>query len=302
MSDYLKFAEEVSCDIDPVLRAVFDDVSGDDITVKAGLYSLLAGGKRFRPTLMYMSADLLGIDRAMVRSYACALEMIHTYSLIHDDLPGMDNDDLRRGKPTCHVAFGEGIAVLAGDMLLNRAFEILTAEIIRSDAQQMKNAAVAANRMAYYSGIRGMLGGQSIDKSSEGKELSLDQLAVLQELKTGALIEAAITMPYYLRRGDDQTDLLLQLKKLAGHIGLAFQIKDDLLDVTSSPEVLGKSIGKDDRDDKSTFVTMLGVTEAKNRLDSEIDGCIAILDTLGKEGYDTYPLRSMIAFIAERDY
>lgn len=305
MSDaYLLKVEKINEEMNRALPNVFPEDVRDDITVQAAMYSLMAGGKRFRPCLMFFTADMLGIDREAVKLYACVLEMIHTYSLIHDDLPGMDNDDLRRGKPTCHKVYGEGIAVLAGDMLLNRAFELMSEDLIKAikSKDDPIKAAAAASVMSRLAGVYGMLGGQSIDKASEEKRISLDELYLLQEKKTGALIEAAVTMPYYLINGLEETELLDQLKKLSMHIGLAFQIKDDLLDVTSSPDVLGKSVGKDDRDNKSTFVTLLGQENAEKKLNDEIKACYDVLEDLDKKGYHTESYYDMIAFLAERDY
>ncbi|MBQ2156277.1 MAG: polyprenyl synthetase family protein, partial [Clostridiales bacterium] len=219
----------------PELENVFTPNEAEDITVKAALYSLYAGGKRLRPLMMYLTSDMLKLDfdiDADVKYFAATLEMLHTYSLIHDDLPALDNDDLRRGKPTCHKAFGEGIAVLAGDLLLNKAMERLFLM-----CEKHPGYTYAASAMAENSGISGMLGGQSIDIASEDKEISLDLLTELQRKKTGAFIEAAVVTPYYLsklmKRSDSAKDeTASDLRKLAEHIGLAFQIKDDILDVT----------------------------------------------------------------------
>lgn len=301
MIDLNRLTNDVVNDIDGSLEHIFDEDVRDDLIVKAAMYSLMAGGKRFRPCLMYLVSDMIGIERSDVRTFACALEMIHTYSLIHDDLPGMDNDDLRRGKPTCHKAFGEGIAVLAGDLLLNRAMEIMSEKALACDTENRENALYASYMIVSSSGINGMLGGQSLDKASEGQSISVECLRELQDKKTGALIRAALTTPYYLKYGNEDSDLLKDLKSIADHIGLAFQIRDDLLDVTSSPDVLGKSIGKDDRDNKSTFVTLLGEDESEKILDSEIADSINILDRLAQEGYDTESLRQMILFTAERN-
>lgn len=280
--------------ITPSLEAVFSNK--DDVTVQASEYSLMAGGKRFRPCLMYFSSKMLNINPESVKIYACALEMIHTYSLIHDDLPAMDNDDLRRGKPTCHKVFGEGIAILAGDNLLNKAYELLFNDLLVNPTH-----AEAASEIARLAGIEGMIGGQSIDIDSEGKSISLELLKELQNKKTGALIEAAVMTPYYLS-GINNSDIKCNLKALAAHIGLAFQISDDILDVLSDEETLGKSIGKDERDCKPTFVTLLGLEQARDSLNKEISDSLSILDWFDDKGYDTSSYRVLVNFMNERMY
>ncbi|MBO4748119.1 MAG: polyprenyl synthetase family protein, partial [Clostridiales bacterium] len=174
--------------IENLLLDVFPSELSDDPTVKAAMYSLLAGGKRLRPLMMHLTSEMLGLGDELdpdVKYFAATLEMLHTYSLIHDDLPALDNDDMRRGKPTCHVVFGEGIAVLAGDLLLNKAMERLFCI-----CEKKPGYVFAASSMSENAGIKGMLGGQSIDIASEDKEISLELLEILQEKKTGAFIEA----------------------------------------------------------------------------------------------------------------
>lgn len=290
--------------IQPELDSIFDEHEREDVTVKAALYSLFAGGKRLRPLMMHLTSGMLGLDPGMdqdVRYFAATLEMLHTYSLIHDDLPALDNDGLRRGKPTCHMVYGEGIAVLAGDLLLNKAMERLF-----SICEKKPGYIFASSAMAENAGIRGMLGGQSIDISSEEKEISLDILTELQEKKTGAFIEAAVITPYYLSkemgREDSAADeTAADLRKLASHIGLAFQIKDDILDVTSNSEVLGKSTGKDERDSKATFVTLLGMEGAVKRLDDEIRIIRLILSKFNVNGFDTADYETLTDFLVNRD-
>lgn len=284
------------------LANVFPEDSGD-ITIEAARYSLLAGGKRLRPKMMYMTYKMLGEDPSFsddVSYYATTLEMIHTYSLIHDDLPCMDNDDLRRGKPTCHKVYGAGIATLAGDLLLNTAMERLL-KIVCDKPQY----AYASYRLAALAGSDGMIGGQSIDISSENVAIPLEKLYELQAKKTGALIENAVVTPYYLINGttaqtalSDKTVSLL--KELAGHIGLAFQIRDDILDVTADQELLGKSVGKDERDHKSTFVTLLGYDEANVKLKEEIDKANGVLDSLSTFGYDVEEYRQLVSYLLVR--
>ena len=284
--------------VTPQLEKVFAAFDSEDAVVKAASYSLFAGGKRMRPALMYASAVALkdyGVSAENVLPYAASLEMIHTYSLIHDDLPCMDDDDLRRGRPTCHKVYGEGIAVLAGDMLLNTAHE----ELLKL-AMESSRAAKASYNVSHLAGIAGMIGGQSIDIESEGKKISLEKLHELQNKKTGALIEAAVTTPYYLSDADE--DILGALKDYALHLGLAFQIKDDILDVEADEAKLGKSTGKDERDDKSTFVTLLGLEGAKTKLNEEENSCYKALDYLSSKNMDIILLKELTDFNLKRDY
>ena len=288
----------------PELKSIFDEKDSEDVTVKAALYSLFAGGKRLRPLMMQLTSEMLGLGDELdhdVKYFAATLEMLHTYSLIHDDLPALDNDDMRRGKPTCHVVYGEGIAVLAGDLLLNKAMERLFCI-----CEKKPGYVFAASAMSENAGIKGMLGGQSIDIASEDKEISLDLLEKLQEKKTGAFIEAAVVTPYYLskemiREESIEDETADSLRKLASHIGLAFQIKDDILDVTSNSEILGKSTGKDERDSKATFVTLMGLEGAEKRLGEEIDNIRIILGKFKENGFDTADYETLTDFLVNRD-
>ena len=297
-------ANETAIWLEPELESVFTAGQKNDITVKAALYSLNAGGKRIRPLMMRLTALMTGCPEskmADVLYYAATLEMIHTYSLIHDDLPGMDNDDLRRGKPTCHKVYGEGIATLAGDLLLNSACERLF-----KAASANPGYLYASYFMCKNAGLEGMVGGQSIDLDSEGKTIDLELLYELQRKKTGALIESAVVTPYYLikelneeQAKDDKTACLL--RKLSEHIGLSFQIRDDILDVESEPSVLGKNTGKDERDSKATFVTLLGEQGAKDRLSQEICAANDVLSELAQMGYDTEGYKILIDYLENRD-
>ena len=290
--------------LEPELESVFTDEQKNDITVKAALYSLNAGGKRIRPLMMRLTALMTGCPEskmADVLYYAATLEMIHTYSLIHDDLPGMDNDDLRRGKPTCHKVYGEGIATLAGDLLLNSACERLFKAAVSNPGYLYASYFMCKN-----AGLEGMVGGQSIDLDSEGKTIDLDLLYELQRKKTGALIESAVVTPYYLiqelneeQAKVDKTACLL--RKLSEHIGLSFQIRDDILDVESDPSVLGKNTGKDERDSKATFVTLLGEQGAKEKLSQEICAANDVLSELSQMGYDTEGYKILIDYLENRD-
>ena len=297
-------AKDTATWLEPELNSVFTEKQKNDITVKAALYSLNAGGKRIRPLMMRLTALMTGCPEskmADVLFYAATLEMIHTYSLIHDDLPGMDNDDLRRGKPTCHKVYGEGIATLAGDLLLNSACERLFKAALANHGYLYASYFMCKN-----AGLEGMVGGQSIDLDSEGKAIDLELLYELQRKKTGALIESAVVTPYYLikelneeQAKEDKTACLL--RKLSEHIGLSFQIRDDILDVESDPSVLGKNTGKDERDSKATFVTLLGEQGAKDRLAEEITSAKDVLSELAKMGYDTDGYNVLVDYLEKRD-
>ena len=291
------FVKKYQDRIEGLLPGVFPEELSSDATVIASMYSLLAGGKRIRPVLMYMIADMLGLDLEVVDDFAVAIEMIHTYSLIHDDLPCMDDDCLRRGKPTCHIAHGEAFALLAGDALLNRAFE----RVLQAVGKNPKTAQAAAY-FAENTGILGMIGGQSIDLSSEGKKIDTGRLCELHEKKTGALINASCLIPYYIftaEKGEDKA-LYDLIHRFSAGTGLGFQIKDDLLDVQADAAVLGKSTGKDERDNKSTFVTVFGEKSAQKMLDDTYADVYSALDDLGKLGFDVTALRQFSDVLQNR--
>lgn len=221
-------------------------------------YSVFAGGKRLRPILMWETAALFGGNWETVKSFACALEMIHTYSLIHDDLPAMDNDDMRRGMPTSHIKFGEDIAILAGDALLNKAFETAI-----TSAAEPKKVLSALDILSNSSGSEGMIGGQVVDLASEEKQISLSDLQYIHSLKTGALIRAACTIGAVLSGASE--DDINAVDEFALNLGIAFQIRDDILDVTGTEEELGKPIGSDNECKKNTYVSLCGI-EASEKL------------------------------------
>ncbi len=227
------------------------------IIYDASNYSVQAGGKRIRPILAYAVCEMLGGNADNIKHYACAVEFIHTYSLIHDDLPCMDNDDLRRGMPTNHKKFGEAIALLAGDSLLTYAFEC--ASMSENDAKTTVNA---LNSIARAAGIAGMIGGQVIDISGAK---NYEELKTVHKMKTGALIRLSAHLGA-IAAGctTDEADFI---DKFADNLGIAFQIKDDILDVESTTEELGKPIGSDDKRDLTTYVTLFGIEGAKKKLD-----------------------------------
>ena len=228
--------------------------------IQSMTYSLLDGGKRIRPILVLEFNRLCGGSQEAAMPFACAVEMVHTYSLIHDDLPCMDNDDMRRGKPSNHKVFGEDMALLAGDALQALAFEVMLSEesIAKAGAQR---AASAAGILGKAIGADGMVGGQVIDLLSEGKQISLETLRKMDEGKTGALISACVQMGCVLGGGGEKE--LQAAREYADAIGLAFQIVDDILDIEGDTATLGKQVGSDIANDKSTYVSILGMKQAK---------------------------------------
>lgn len=228
-------------------------------------YSAMAGGKRLRPMLLLEFCQVCGGDVPKALPFAVALEMIHTYSLIHDDLPCMDNDDLRRGKPTNHKVYGEAIAVLAGDALLTRAFEIIL-DPRNTGSLPPANIIASAAFLARAAGMDGMVGGQVLDLEAENQQLELEPLMQLQQLKTGYLIQAACVIGCTLAgRGDEKT---IRAAEIYGtRLGLAFQITDDILDIEGDAQTLGKTTGKDEKSGKSTFPKLLGIDECRELVD-----------------------------------
>ncbi len=224
------------------------------VIYRAMRYSVFAGGKRLRPMLMWESAKLFDKDWDCVKEFACALEMIHTYSLIHDDLPAMDNDDMRRGMPTNHIKFGEDIAILAGDALLNKAFETAV-------NSENENVPEALKILAKSGGTEGMIGGQVVDLGSEGKDIKLDELQYIHSLKTGALIRCACTVGAVLAGADKIS--VDAIDEYAKNLGIAFQIRDDILDVTGNTDILGKPVGSDEESDKNTYVKLCGIEKSE---------------------------------------
>lgn len=231
-------------------------------------YSLNAGGKRIRPLLVLEFARVFGVAPEKAMPFAVALEMIHTYSLIHDDLPCMDDDDLRRGRPTSHKKFGEAVAVLAGDALLNRAFEHVLANSTFSPTVTLN----ALRCLAEASGADGMIGGQIIDMEGESRPLNAEEIKKLQEMKTGALIRAAAVMGCILGEATDAQ--IASAKAYAESIGLAFQIRDDILNVEGDAETMGKDVGNDEESGKSTFVKLWGLDVCKSRVAELTDNAI----------------------------
>lgn len=256
-------------------------------------YSFLAGGKRLRPMLMLETYRLFSGSSKAIEPFMAAIEMIHTYSLIHDDLPAMDNDDYRRGRKTTHVVYGEAMGILAGDALLNFAFETACKGLMLEPGNP--NVAKAMQLLAQKAGIYGMLGGQVVDVESEGLPLEREKLDFIYDLKTGALIEASMLIGAVLAGADEEAqNVILQV---AGDIGLAFQIQDDILDVTSDMETLGKPIGSDEKNHKTTYVTIRGLEQAQKDVEEISQRALNGLASLKeKNGY----LDELVAYLIHR--
>jgi geranylgeranyl diphosphate synthase type II len=260
---------------------------------RAMRYSLLAGGKRLRPALVLAAGEAFGADTDDLMPAACAIEMIHTYSLIHDDLPAMDNDDLRRGRPTCHKAFGEAVAILAGDALLTQAFRVLAADAPKRDAERqvrvIREVATAAGT------VEALIGGQMADIESEGKKVDASTLEYIHRSKTGAMISASVVVGGTVAGASED-----QIEKLRGYgqrIGLAFQIADDILDVTSTSEQLGKTPGKDQKANKATYPSIHGIAASQTRARELVDEAVEIVSRLG---LNTHVLEEIARFIIAR--
>lgn len=255
-------------------------------------YSLMAGGKRLRPILMMAAADAVGARGTDFVQAACGIEMIHTYSLIHDDLPAMDNDDYRRGKLTNHKVFGEALAILAGDALLTQAFEV----ILRQQGVPAQVLLEVLREMSIAAGPNGMVGGQVIDMLSEGKRISMAELRKMHMGKTGALFRAAIRSGAIL--GGASEAQLAALTTYADCFGLAFQITDDILDVVGDEAVIGKPVGSDERNEKSTYVTLTSLDEAKKLAADTVQQALEALEIFGDEAKF---LRDLVKMLLERN-
>ena len=264
--------------INKVLRGYTEHENNpQSLIYEAMNYSLFAGGKRIRPVIMLLVCDMLSGDENEVMPFACAMEMIHTYSLIHDDLPAMDNDDYRRGKLTNHKKYGEAIAILAGDALLNKAFETVTSAVYKDSSRAIKAMSVLSKS----SGTEGMIGGQTVDIESEGKKISPDELLYLHSLKTGAIIRSSGVIGAIMAgAGDDEIKAVDEYCK---NFGIAFQIQDDLLDILGNEEILGKATGSDSANEKTTFVTLYGIEESKKAVDSYTEKACSALDVFGSK-------------------
>jgi farnesyl diphosphate synthase len=257
-------------------------------------YATLDGGKRVRPVLVYATGSALGVALEQLDGPACAIELIHAYSLVHDDLPAMDDDELRRGKPTCHVAYDEATAILVGDALQSLAFEVLSADEAMVAEPERRLALV--RELARASGSRGMAGGQAIDIAAEGKRLSLEQLQTMHRYKTGALLKASVRLGALSSPVASEAQHTA-LDRYADAVGLAFQIRDDILDVVADTETLGKPQGSDEARHKPTYTSLLGLDGAKAKARALHEEAMESLSGFGKEAD---PLRWLSAYIVDR--
>ena len=293
MMDFKTEMAERRAQIEQIIKKYLPKEEGYQKTIMEAMnYSVLAGGKRLRPMLMQETYRLFGGRSEVIEPFMAAIEMIHTYSLVHDDLPAMDNDEYRRGKKTTHAVYGEAMGILAGDALLNYAYETAA----RAFAMEPGNPGVcqAFQILTAKAGIYGMVGGQTVDVESEGKPgMTKEKLDFIYRLKTSALIEGAMLTGAVLAGATQGEQKIIE--QTAGEIGLAFQIQDDILDVTSTMEVLGKPIGSDEKNHKITYVTYEGIEKAKADVASLSEQAIARMDSLVvKNEYLTELLRYLI--------
>lgn len=287
-------AKVLKVDIENFFREYFEERSSYNKKIyEAMRYSIEIGGKRIRPILMLLTYMLYKENYREILPIAGALEMIHTYSLIHDDLPCMDDDDLRRGKPTNHKVYGEAIAVLAGDGLLNEAINIMFKNCLNGDLEVIKACSIISEA----SGAEGMIGGQVVDILSEGRSISAEELLYMHSKKTGALIKAAILSGAVL--GGAESSDQEQLSRFGEKLGLAFQIKDDILDVTGNVELLGKSTNSDAEHEKTNFISTYGLEKCRQMCSELTEDCIGVLDSLSG---NTAELKKMTLFLLEREY
>lgn len=254
-------------------------------------YSVKAGGKRLRPILMLETFKLFGEDEEKVYPFMAAIEFIHTYSLVHDDLPAMDNDEFRRGQKTTHAKYGEDIGILAGDGLLNMAYEIMSNAVVKNPG-----AAKAMSVIAQKAGAYGMVGGQTVDVINEGKKLDIETINYIHNLKTAALIEASMMSGAIL--GGASEEQILQVESIAKNIGMAFQIQDDILDVTGDEEKLGKPVLSDEKNEKDTYITLIGLEESKKKVEDLSNLAIDGIKALGENEF----LVTLVEKLISREY
>jgi geranylgeranyl pyrophosphate synthase len=263
--------------------------------VRAMRYAVLGGGKRLRPLLVYAAGTALDAPLEVLDIPACAVELIHAYSLVHDDLPSMDDDDLRRGRPTCHIAFGEATAILAGDALQALAFEILASQTVQTTGAELRLEMLRTLGAAC--GAHGMAGGQAIDLAAVGRKLDLPALENMHAHKTGALIRASVRLGA-LGAGCADASVLDALERYGHAVGLAFQVRDDILDVEGETHALGKTAGKDAASAKPTFPSVIGMEASRVHLQELVDEALAALQPLGERAA---PLAELARYVAERN-
>jgi farnesyl diphosphate synthase len=293
--DFLAWSGTLQTRMEAALERLLPNPEHAPQTLHAAMrYSVLEGGKRVRPLLAFAASELVNADPARVEIAACAVELIHAYSLVHDDLPCMDNDVLRRGKPTCHVQFDQATALLVGDSLQSLAFELLASpSLTDSPARQLEMIKL----LAVASGSRGMAGGQAFDLASVGQALTLPELEFMHIHKTGALIRASVLLGAHCGDTLDET-ALTQLDRYAKCVGLAFQVVDDVLDAEAPTATLGKTAGKDAADNKPTYVSLLGVTRAREMAHELHHDALAALDGFKQSQH----LRELADFILQRQF
>ena len=296
-SNFLDLLDENNAQVEKALIEYLDN-DNDNGLARVMEYSLLSGGKRIRPFIVIEACRLFdkcfNIRKAL--PYACALEMIHTYSLIHDDLPCMDNDDMRRGKPTNHKVFGEAQALLAGDTLLTYAFEVLSSNEITSD----KSKCLATQTLAKCAGFGGMAGGQMIDLMSQENIKSFEELKNMHSLKTGALIRCAVLLGYFASCDSPSEEVIKDLESYATNLGIAFQIRDDILDRIASSEELGKPVGSDDKNGKTTSLTFMSVDEAQSLVEKMTNDAVLAIKKYYGTCCDNYALVDLAEYMVGR--
>lgn len=291
--------KEKTAEVEALLERMLPEEEGLQKTIFSAMrYSLMAGGKRIRPLLIAETYRFFGgTDIALAEPFMAAIEMIHTYSLIHDDLPALDNDDYRRGQKTCHIVYGEDMAILAGDALLNYAYEVATKAFDLAEKDKIMNVVEAIKILASKPGIYGMIGGQVADVELEGTPLSMEQILFIHKNKTSALIEACMMIGAVLA-GASKEDVL-KMEECGEYIGLAFQIQDDILDLTGDEEEIGKPVGSDEKNHKTTYVTLKGLERSQRDVEDISKKAIDILEKYDKG--DCY-LTNLTRFLIHRTH
>ena len=292
LNNYLAEKRQI---VNDALGQLLADANPGEVIHDAMTYALMAGGKRIRPVLCLAAAEAVKGSSRDVLTVACAMEIIHTYSLIHDDLPAMDDDDLRRGKPTCHIAFDEATAILTGDALLTLAFEILALESGQNLNQALKMLQII-RLIAAAAGSRGMIQGQMLDMAAEGRALTVNELESMHALKTGALIEASLQCGALLADADSLK--MRCIKTYARNIGLAFQVADDILNVEGNPTVMGKAVGTDERHGKNTYPSILGLGASRQFAQKLVHQALQAIESFDNKAE---PLRALAGYIIERN-
>lgn len=292
MADFSEFASDIKL-INGFLENKAFEGCESSVVLDAMNYSLKNGGKRIRPLLTLYFSELAGGNNESAIKLGCALEMIHTYSLIHDDLPCMDNDDMRRGKPSCHIAFGEANALLAGDALLTEAFYLATQSGIPAN-----NINTAVKYLSEFAGVRGMVMGQVLDLQFENTEPTAEDIKKMYSLKTCALLKCACVLGYLTGEKNDKEEIDI-ICKYAENLGLAFQITDDILDIISDSQTLGKPVGSDEKNNKPTFVKLYGLEKSKELVNELTNNAISILKSFDGE---SEKLSKLTLALAERKF